>query len=140
MPDPVIIRQDVLPKTGFGGHDRVVASKTAARPGEVDHTGYELWVARRAFDLLEAAYPGYAWFVDCDLEKGGVCIALPVLMGGNWVYFINMKDMEPARVLAAGGELLERYRLPRSRFELGRFLEARAKHSILTGAAKKVPE
>jgi hypothetical protein len=43
-------------------------------------------------------------------------------------------------VLKGGGELLERYRLPRGRFDLDRFLEARAAHSILLDRSKKVPE
>jgi len=69
-----------------------------------------------------------------------VAIALPVLMGGNWVYFIRMSDLTPRRVVAAGGEILERYRLRRGKFELGSFLAAREAHSILAGRAKCVPE
>ena len=61
-------------------------------------------------------------------------------MGGNWVYLIRWADLAPARVVAAGGEVLERYRLPRGKFDLGRFLAARDRHSIMLGRARRVPE
>jgi hypothetical protein len=128
-----IIRDPGLPR-------RRVEQHAQARAGEVDNTAYELWVSRRVFELLEGAYPGFTWFVECDLAKGGVIIALPILMGGNWVYFVRMVDLTPQRVIAAGGEILERYRLRRGAFELGAFLAARDKHSILIGRAKSVPE
>jgi hypothetical protein len=117
----------------------IMAKVEVPTDGTEDRTGYELWVARRARDLLDQIYPGHEWFIDFDLRKGGMAIALPTLMGSNWVYFIRQKDLEPRRVLMAGGELLERYRMPRGRFELGSFLEARDKHSILLDKNKKVP-
>jgi hypothetical protein len=42
-------------------------------------------------------------------------------------------------ILKGGGELLERYRLPRGRFNLDRFLEARENHSIMLDRSRKVP-
>ena len=128
-----ITREPGLPR-------RRIEQRRYVQAGDPDRTDYEIWVATRAFELLDRAYPGFIWFVECDLAKGGVAIALPVLMGGNWVYFIRLRDLTPARVIAAGGEILERYRLPRGKFELGSFLGARDKHSILAGRAKKVPE
>ena len=101
---------------------------------------YDLWVARRAMELLERAYPGHPWMAAADSAKGVVTVSLPMLMGGNWVYLIKWADLAPARVIAAGGELLERYRLPREKFDLARFLEARDKHSIVLGRARNVPD
>jgi len=128
-----------LASSGFGRPTRLLEQKVEAPPTADDRTRYELWVARRAFDLLDAAYPGHLWFVDCDLAKGGVAISIPVLMGGNWVYFIRMPDLERRKVIMAGGELLERYRLARGAIRPDRFVEARDEHSILAQKSKKVP-
>jgi len=134
------IRRELLGTTGFGRPRRVIQHKVEAPSvGGEDRTAYELWVARRAFDLLEAAYPGHLWLVDCDLAKGGVAISIPVLMGGNWVYFIRMADLAPRTVIIAGGELLERYCLARGAIRPDQFVEAREKHSILAQKSKKVP-
>lgn len=100
---------------------------------------YDLWVARRTTELLERAYPGHPWLVEADSGKGVVTLSLPILMGGNWVYLIKWADLTPARVVAAGGEVLERYRLPRGRFDLSRFLEARDRHSLMPGKSRAVP-
>src|SRR5262245_36664926 len=136
MSEPIIIREELTRSAG------VPRQRIQARIAELDHAArhdYELWVARRCFDLLRRHYPGHLWCVDCSLGRGGVAISIPILMGGNWVYFIRMADLAPARVVHAGGEILERYRLPRGKFELGAFLEARQNHSILNHAARKPP-
>ena len=43
-------------------------------------------------------------------------------------------------LMRSGGELLERYGLPRGRFELAPFLEARDKHSALVVPGREVPK
>jgi hypothetical protein len=136
--DPVLVRRERV-RGGFGRPARILEQKAAPGAGE-DRSDYELWVARRAFDLLEHAYPGHLWFVDFDLAKGGLCIAIPVLTGGNWVYFIRQQDLEPKRVIMAGGELLERYRLTRGALRVDEFVAAREDHSILAGRSRKVPD
>jgi hypothetical protein len=137
--DPVLMRRERV-RGGFGRPTRAVQQKIEAPAIGEDRTDYELWVARRAFDLLERAYPGHLWFVDFDLAKGGLCIAIPVLTGGNWVYFIRQQDLEPRRVIMAGGELLERYRLARGALRVDEFVAAREEHSILAGRSRKVPD
>jgi len=100
---------------------------------------YEMWVARSVFALLQRHYGGHLWFIDASVARGGVAISIPILLGGNWVYFIKLADLTPGEVVRAGGEILERYRLPRGRFELGSFLTARNNHSILIHAAHEPP-
>lgn len=134
------VKRDLLGAAAAGRPRRVLQHKVEVPPAGDDRTSYELRVARRAFDLLEAAYPGHMWFVDCDLAKGGVAISIPVLMGGHWVYFIRMADLAPRKVVMAGGELLERYRLRRGAIKPDQFVEARDGHSILAGVAKTIPE
>jgi hypothetical protein len=136
--DPVLVRRERVAGS-FGRPARVLEHKAGPGSG-ADRTAYELWVARRAFDLLERAYPGHLWFVDFDLAKGGMCLSVPVLTGGNWVYFIRQQDIEPKRVILAGGELLERYRLARGALRVDEFVAARDQHSVLAGRARKVPD
>lgn len=132
---PAILRRDILP--GHGGL-HVETRYQAPNLTRDERREYDLWVASEVFALLNRAYPGHRWLVEADSKKG-VTVSIPVLMGGNWVYFIRWPDLDPARVIAAGGEILERYRLRRGSFELGSFLEARAKHSVLLGRSKVVP-
>ena len=110
--------------SGDGSHARARADLAAAR------------AVRR---ILDAAYPGHDWEVVADCGQGYVAFRIPVLMGTNFAYLVKGRDLTPAAVLKGGGELLERYRLPRGRFDLDRFLEARAKHSVLLDRSRKVP-
>src|SRR5262249_43133947 len=127
-------------RRGRGAPRRRGRERLAAPPlAEPPRHAYELWAARRVFELLKSHYPGHLWAVDFSLARGGAAISIPILLGGNWVYFIRLADLTPAMVVRAGGEILERYRLPRGRFELGSFLGARARHSIMAGNSRKVP-
>jgi hypothetical protein len=124
---------------GFGRPTRLLEQKVEAPADGADRTAQELAIAKTVFDTLERAYPGHLWFVDCDFSRGGVAIAIPVLMGGNWVFFIRMADLDDRMVAMAGGEVLERYRLARGGMRPEQFVEAREKHSVLAGKAKRVP-
>jgi hypothetical protein len=135
---PVLIRSE-LERAAGTPRQKVEASFVPSGAGSASRAAYDLWVARRAYALLDRAYPGHGWQVIADSAQGYVGVRLPILTGGNWAYLIKWADLTPAQVIRAGGELLERYRLPRGRFELGRFLEAREKHSILLGRTREVP-
>ena len=136
---PIIIRSDLVRAAG-APRQRVQASFVPSGEGSELRAAYDLWVARRAYALLDRAYPGHGWQVIADSAQGYVGVRLPILTGGNWAYLIKWADLTPAQVIRAGGELLERYRLPRGRFELGAFLAARERDSILLDRSKKVPE
>jgi hypothetical protein len=133
-----LVRQE-RSRGGFGRPARMLQQHVEAPAGAADRTAYELWVARRAFDLLDEAYPGHLWFVDFDLARGGMCVSIPLLTGGNWAYFIRQRDLTPRRVVRAGGELLERYGLARGALRVDQFVAARDRRSILAGRASKVP-
>jgi hypothetical protein len=84
------------------------------------------WVTEK----LERYYPGHAWFATCIMGKdnkynvvGGVIgIRINALMPANEYYKINMADLltdsGTAIVMRAAGELLERYNIPRSGFDM----------------------
>ena len=106
---------------------------------DAERAAHDELVARKTFDILDQLYPGHLWNVIASTKNGIVRISIPTLMGGNWAYVIKWQDMSPHKVILAGGELLERYGLPRGRFELGSFLTARQNHGIPNLASKVVP-
>jgi hypothetical protein len=144
--DPVTTRQDVV-EGDTGCHDMVVLSKYEA-PCNPDgsvaddaHKQYDEFVANRAMSLLMATHPGYPWCVVSDAKHHILKISIPILMGVCHWYVINLRQTELSKgaVIVAGGEILERYRLGRSKFNLGAFLGARAQHSALVVPRRPVP-
>jgi hypothetical protein len=119
---------------------RVAASFVPSGVGSRQRLRTDLAAARAVRRILDTAYPGHDWEVVADSGQGYVAFRIPALMGMNYAYLVKGRDLTPAAVLKGGGELLERYRLPRGRFDLDRFLAARAKHSILVDRSRKVPE
>jgi hypothetical protein len=118
---------------------RVEARFVPSGEGSRERARTELATARAVRRILDTAYPGHDWEVLADSAQGYVAFRIPALMGLNYAYLVKRRDLTPEAVLKGGGELLERYRLPRGRFDLDRFLEARAKHSILLDRSRKVP-
>ncbi|MBV8755391.1 MAG: hypothetical protein JO328_21265 [Hyphomicrobiales bacterium] len=108
--------------------------------GSQERARADLATARAVRRILDTAFPGHDWEVLADSRQGYVAFRIPTLMGANWAYLIKGRELTPEAVLKGGGELLERYRLPRGKFDLDRFLEARAAHSILLDRRRKVPE
>lgn len=140
--DAFTVRQDVIEETGH--HDIVVLSKYEA-PGDPETVDlfrdFDNWRAKRIFALLITHYPGHLWATQSDVAQGIVKIGIPILMGiCNW-YVINLKKTEltPGAIVVAGGEILERYGLPRGRLQIGSFLEARETHSALVNPGRAVP-
>ena len=70
---------------------------------------------------LVAHYPGHPWNVGCDLEVGNIVIELcyphPEIPNATFGYRLHPQTMMDAggqkRVIMAGGELLERFKLAR---------------------------
>ena len=118
---------------------RVEARFVPSGEGSRERARTDLATARAVRRILDTAYPGHDWEVLADSAQGYVAFRIPALMGLNYAYLVKRRDLTPEAVLKGGGELLERYRLPRGRFDLDRFLEARAKHSILLDRSRKVP-
>lgn len=154
--DPVATGYTVVEKDTHGSPDLVLRATyeaPAAADGSVaedPYKEYDMWVASRAIQLLLKVYPDYPWTAKHDTalnRKTGnhdklLLIGIPILMGVNNYYAINVQTtpLSQGRVLAAGGEILERYGCRRGRMQLAQFLEARAKHSALVIPSRKVPE
>jgi hypothetical protein len=145
--DPVTLRQDVVLKDIHGGNDRIVLTKYEA-PSTPDsgiaadpYKEQDIAIAGTMMKWLEKHFPGHLWGCISDIKQGIVKFNLPILMGVNAWFVVNLMTHDICDGLANGaGEILERYRLPRGRFHLDSFLDARQKHSKLVMPSRKVPE
>ena len=73
--------------------------------------------AREMAEVLHSAYPGHLWAVTCEGEKG-IATVRNLSLSGQWGFILKLNEMSTSsdwkkRVLVAGGELLERYKLRR---------------------------
>lgn len=135
-----IVRKDVV-KTDAGHHEVVFTAYQKTSLTDDQWREYDIWAATRARALLMSIYPGHSWGVVHDSAQGYCSVGIPLLMGFNNCMFIRLAEgLTVGKIVAAGGEILERYRLSRTRFNLGQVLEAREKHSALLGPWRKVPE
>lgn len=88
-------------------------------------------------ERLLSDYPGHFWAVRVDCRQGIAAIQIPILMGPTAHFILKLSNLasDPSlkAVTRAGGEILERYKIPRTNLEKGlpQFLAARAKHRII---------
>jgi hypothetical protein len=136
---PILVAEETAPAPGRN-LVRTEARFVPSGAGSRARAKADVAAARAVRRILDTAYPGHDWEVVADSGQGYVAFRIPALMGVNYAYLIRGKDLTPEAALKGAGELLERYRLPRGRFTLDRFLEARERHSVLLDRSKKVPE
>jgi hypothetical protein len=116
----------IAAKASEGAQNRAIARK-------------EIELARRILEFIEPRYPGFIWKVVVDLtsKHRGAAISLPVLLPPHTYNVVpgrllcTENDMR-RYCLEAAGNLLERYRVPRSTMKFAEvpFLEARAKADV----------
>ena len=80
-------------------------------------SGASQTLANNLIARLESAYPNFtgAWRV-CVNESGGTIEVTNLLLSGRMGFLMHIKSIDPEgrKVVRAGGELLERYRIARS--------------------------
>lgn len=95
---------------------------------DVDHRlqALEARVGKAAFEKLEQTYPGQWWRVDVPHKGGVIKIMLPFFTGKVWGYLIPMNKIDPGLkvVVNGGGELLERFGIPRTGFNEAKLSDA----------------
>ena len=97
--------------------------------GEIDERdpfqAADLTLAGRVADAIQRHYPGHPWMIEVSHEQGVVMISIP-LFTGRHKHVIHIKTLksDPAlrKCINAAGEILERYRIPRNRFNVDDFL------------------
>ena len=97
---------------------------------EVDpYLAADLALTKRIAETLERHYSSHPWMVSVTHAQGVAMIKLPILMKRDQVYVIHIANLanDPGlkTVVRAGGELLERFAVPRSDFRLDDFLTVR---------------
>lgn len=104
--------------------------------GRRDLGAKEIALAKEIGDILFSHYPGYLWAVHVDLhgKYKAATVQMPVLMPAAAKYvipsrlFANYHELR-MHVIRAGGEILERYKIPRTGLKFGEsaFLQARGR-------------
>jgi hypothetical protein len=96
----------------------------------------EYSLAKRMAELLQKHYPGHLWGVTCQSEQG-IATIFNLRFSGNWGFLLKMKDIQDdptlKQVVMAGGELLERYRVARGKFNEDDYAQ---KHTDFAGLFK----
>lgn len=97
-------------------------SKLIKVDGEDGISASGMMLVKRTADELQRHYPGHLWAVNIN-EEGGVMTVMNLALSGKWGFLLKLKtvqeDPDLKSVMRAGGELLERYRLRRGRYEPG---------------------
>lgn len=76
-------------------------------------------MAKNMAELLHRHYPGHLWAVTCDGQTGMATVR-NMALDGNWGFQLHLDTSYSGsewdkRVVMAGGEVLERYRIARSK-------------------------
>lgn len=101
--------------------------------------GAEMALAKQMQEIACKEFPGYGWVCGADLRKtaGIVTMRLPPLMAEGIVYVEHAEKLNNYNDLVAfvkksGGEILERFRLPRAKLTIESFDDARARYQPVT--------
>jgi hypothetical protein len=89
-------------------------------------TGNDLIMAKLMADALDRHYSQHLWAVTFD-SKTGIATVRDLLLSGEWGYVLKIPAIYSASsfqadVIAAGGEILERFRLARGRFDEAQYV------------------
>lgn len=103
-------------------HERAGAFAEEEEKNRLADMATSKWVA----EVLHSHYRGHFWAVSTDSKQGVCLITIPILLG-NWKWCIPLGKLTPAMVIKAGGEILERFDIPRSRIDVAAFCTARLK-------------
>jgi len=81
-------------------------------------------IAKTVAEYLAGIYPDHQWACNCDLN-GGVVHIYNLNLSGKWGFLMKVKDVVEdgwnKKIMQAGGELLERYRMSRGRFNQAQY-------------------
>jgi hypothetical protein len=104
----------------------------------------DMHLTRRIAAVVEEHYPGHPWLIEVSHRQGIVRLSIPALMGGQNCYVVHigaLKSDPGMRAIRRGcGEILERYRIPRSGFRPAEFLSAVQARPLFERLHGAVPE
>lgn len=99
---------------------------TSRRPSAADKRA-----ATEIFRVLKQHFPGHPWSIEVDAKEGWAKIGIIELLGPNWVMFLKFEDWTDARVMQLAGELLERFKMPRSSIDIAAYMSAESNIPLL---------
>lgn len=122
---PILLKRGLVPGRG----PRVEYQFKRERAGVFDeeeqkNAGADQATMKWVAEVLHSHYRGHFFAVHVDSKQGICLITIPVLLG-NWKYVIHLDKLDTAFVIKAGGEILERFNIPRSTLDLAAFVDAR---------------
>lgn len=94
-------------------------------------TPADMTTAREIFRVLKREYPGHPWSVEVHASEGWAKIGLTALLGPNWGWMIHLDRYTDQDILKAGGEILERFKIPRSTIDIAAYMSASSKIPLL---------
>jgi hypothetical protein len=85
----------------------------------------DMLLAKEIADALNSHYPGHLWAVNVD-GPNGLANIRDLMLSGQMGYVLKLGNMFSASdfrrdVIRAGGEILERFRMARGRFDEGQY-------------------
>jgi len=74
--------------------------------------------SKRIAECLEKYFPGYMWAVHAD-AKNNIATVQSMALSGEYGFYLHLDkiDNHNKKIIHAGGEILERYRVNRSRMD-----------------------
>lgn len=86
---------------------------------------WDMMVAKAITRVLLSQYRGHFWVVECNRAQGIAWISIPLLLG-EWKYVFKLsEELTPAMIIRAGGQILERFNIPRSNLDVASFIAAK---------------
>jgi len=134
---PILLRKGLVPGSG----PRVQYQLQHQRAGVFaeegrKNAGADMAITKWVAELLHSHYRGHFWAVATDSHQGVCLITIPTLLG-NWKWCIRLNELTPWMVIKAGGDILERFNIPRSAIDVAAFCEARLRR--VSRASQKPP-
>lgn len=133
---PILVKRGAVPGSGPNVEMQLRHAPSGTFPGDHARAQAEMRIAKGVGEMLHRQFRGHFWQVEVDIKQGVCLITIPILLG-NWKYNIPLKALRPELVMRAGGEILERFNLPRSSIDVAAFCEARGKR--VSRASHKPP-
>jgi hypothetical protein len=111
--------------------------RTSDDPGEQDpFAKAKMETARWAGEKLNQHYPGHPWLVQVEGDRFNAVVMIQIMgiMPADRWYLIKFRnlltDAGGRMIMKAGGELLERYGMPRHGFSLTAWKDALSRYPI----------
>lgn len=86
---------------------------------DVESTQKDFELSKRIGEKLHKDFPGYLWAVKADCKQG-MCSVLNMSLDGEWGFYIRINEIQDdpslKKIRQYGGELLERFRVSRKKF------------------------